>query len=104
MTKLSTLSAATLVLAAAAAPAAAAGCVDVCVAYPYYGAYTTPASEPAPAATALAGCPDPSVVYAYYGEATTATVAAPVSDYRAETPEELRRVLAGYGRDQYLGL
>jgi ABC-type glycerol-3-phosphate transport system substrate-binding protein len=103
MTKLSILSAATLVLAAAAAPAAA-GCVDVCVAYPYYGAYTTPASDAAPAASQLAGCPDPSVVYAYYGEATTATATATVSDYRAETPDELKRVLAGYGRDQYLGL
>ena len=103
MTKLSTLSAATLVLAAAAAPAAAA-CVDVCVAYPYYGVYTTPVSAPAQAASQLTGCPDPSVVYPYYGEATTATVAEPVSDYRAETPDELKRVLAGYGRDQYLGL
>jgi hypothetical protein len=74
---------------------------DVCVAYPYYGAYTTRSEVSLAAARAAESAADLCVVYPYYGETTTES---PASGALAETAEELRRVLAGYGRGQYLGL
>lgn len=74
---------------------------DVCVAYPYYGAYTTPSEASGVAARAAETAVDLCLVYPYYGETTTE---APASGALAETTEELRGVLAGYGRGQYLGL
>ena len=74
---------------------------DVCVAYPYYGVYTTSTEAPLAARHAAESATDLCVVYPYYGETMTES---PASGALAETAEELRRVLAGYGRDQYLGL
>jgi len=74
---------------------------DVCVASPYYGAYTTRSEMALAAVRATESAADLCVVSPYYGETTTE---APASGALAETAEELRRVLAGYGRDQYLGL
>jgi hypothetical protein len=105
--------------AAAAMPAAEPTAPDVCVVYPYYGQTTT--AVPATGPTAATSEADPCVIYPYYGETSTpvpgwtpatepAAAVRPAS--RAvidewgvvETAEDLERVLAAYGRGQYLGL
>lgn len=106
MTKPSKIAAAVLaaVGSAYAAPSAAADCVDVCVAYPYYGKYTTEASAAFAGSSSGALAPDVCVVHPYYGETTTALSTTVPGSGLVETPEELKRVMAAFGRDQYLGL
>jgi hypothetical protein len=107
----------------AAMPAALPSAPDLCVVYPYYGQTSTPVPGwiPATEPTAAASEADPCVVYPYYGETSTpvpgwtpatAPTAAVHPATRAvidewgvvETAEDLERVLAAYGRGQYLGL
>jgi hypothetical protein len=109
--------------AASAMPAAVPSAPDLCVVYPYYGQTSTsvPGWIPATESAAADDNADPCVIYPYYGETSTPVpgwtpavepMAAARPATRAvidewgvvETAEDLERVLAAYGRGQYLGL